>query len=147
MITDWLDKFKRHWVEKNLAGVRTLFTEDVEYWETPYKRIDGVDNVVDEWRAVLSQSSISIDTKVVVDDNNAHVVKWKLTYTMDGSDHSWSGLYLVRLSAEDRCYYFYQVGEKKDPRKDGNLKGKSSIGDTFSIAKTRKKVNKRTGSR
>lgn len=35
------------------------------------------------------------------------------------------------------------VPKKKNPRKDGTLKGKSSIGDTSSVAKKTKKVNNR----
>lgn len=37
--------------------------------------------------------------------------------------------------------------KKKNPRKDGTLKGKSSIGDTSSIAKKSKKVNNRKGTK
>lgn len=35
------------------------------------------------------------------------------------------------------------IPKKKNPRKDGTLKGKSSIGDTSSVAKKTKKVNNR----
>ena len=41
----------------------------------------------------------------------------------------------------------YIPNKKKNPRKDETLKGKSSIGDTFNIAKKAEKVNTNSGAR
>ena len=39
------------------------------------------------------------------------------------------------------------IPQKKNPRKDGHLKGNSSIGDTFSVAKKSKKVNRKSNNK
>lgn len=39
MIEAWLNKFKTRWETKNVELILDLFSDDVEYWETPYQKI------------------------------------------------------------------------------------------------------------
>ena len=45
MIDHWLQKFKSGWIEKDVDKVMDLFSNDVEYWENPYKQLAGKDAI------------------------------------------------------------------------------------------------------
>lgn len=114
MINEWLDRFKDAWVSKDVERVLSLFTDDVVYWETPYKQLQGKDALREEWNAVLSQQSINLDFEVFSSMEDRHTVVWKLTYVgADNMQQNWSGIYLIELDGSGQCRYFHQTGEKR----------------------------------
>lgn len=113
MIDDWLNKFKNNWINKNVEGILDLFAENVEYWETPYKKLLGKELIYNEWQAVHLQHDIELDFSVYSTDKKRHAILWKLSYKdADYKRSEWAGTYLVELDDTMRCTYFYQVGEK-----------------------------------
>lgn len=112
-ITEWLKEFKNSWEAKDIGAVLELFSDDVEYWETPFKKLSSKDELRHEWSAILDQENISISTDLFATEGSIYVVKWHLSYEKDQEQSEWAGIYLVELNDEGKCEYFHQTGEKK----------------------------------
>lgn len=113
-IDKWLDDFCKTWKSQDVDKVLALFTDDVEYWETPFQMFDAKGNVAAAWELVKNQKDIQIVTKVFVSLDSRHTVSWDLRYkNANGEESHWAGVYLITLNKEGLCEYFYQVGEKE----------------------------------
>lgn len=113
MINKWLDTFKDGWVTKNIDQVLGLFTDDVEYWETPYKQVENKGTLRQEWEGILEQEDIQLKLEVYSSFGNKHTVIWDLSYKNGGSLKEWAGTYLIELDDAGLCIYFHQTGEKR----------------------------------
>lgn len=111
MIEVWIEEFKKAWLAKNIRAVTNLFTEDVEYWETPFQKIAPRD-LNETWKAVLDQENISLVVEPIVSDGLHHTLRWEVAYERGGDAFQWAGVYIIELSDEGKCNYFYQVGEQ-----------------------------------
>ena len=113
-IQSWLDAFRQAWIAGDVEGVLSLFTPDIEYWETPYVRLDSLEAVAEEWQGVRKQSAIELDMKVFASAEHSHSVIWGLSYiNASGEAKHWAGTYLIRLNEAGKCTYFHQAGEPK----------------------------------
>ena len=63
-----------------------LFSDDVEYWETPFQRLGSKDELRQEWQAILGQTDIEITTEVYASEGMKHAVRWDLHYSIDTSN-------------------------------------------------------------
>jgi hypothetical protein len=70
MIQNWLDNFFTSWKIYNIDAVIGLFEDSVEYWETPYKKIDSRAELEEEWKYILSQRNIEISYKILSESEN-----------------------------------------------------------------------------
>lgn len=113
MIDTWLVDFVSYWKAKDLRGIRSLFADNVEYWETPFRRLATTDDVMQEWAGILNQENIAINTEVVMQDGSKSVIRWMLSYDRNGSHFEWVGFYIVTLQNDGRCSHFYQVGQSR----------------------------------
>lgn len=114
MIDKWLSEFKHAWIEQDIDRVIRLFVEDVEYWETPFRKLKNIEEVHDEWKAINSQANIDLSLSVYASIGGKNVVTWNLTYVdLDKNVQNWAGLYLIELNDQSKCIYFYQAGEHK----------------------------------
>ncbi len=114
LIDHWLQKFKSGWIEKDVDKVKDLFSDEVEYWENPYKQLVGKEKIRAEWEIVRSQENIQLETSVYLNRDNRHTVLWQLSYNdVQQKLSTWAGLYLIELDERGKCNYFYQVGEKQ----------------------------------
>lgn len=113
-INKWLDDFKACWVKKDILALLELFSEDLEYWETPYKCLSSKNKIVEERQAIISQQNIELSMSIFSSLENNHTVLWSLSYTTEHIGlQEWAGTYLIMLDPENKCYYFYQTGEKR----------------------------------
>lgn len=113
MIDDWLHEFKAGWIEKDVHRVLDLFVDDVEYWETPFKKLDKKIDMFNEWQVITTQSNLDINLSVYSKESNKCTVKWTLSYVdSDSATQNWAGTYLVEINDDGKCIYFYQVGER-----------------------------------
>jgi len=44
-IDDWLNKFKCSWKSKKINDVIALFSTDVIYYENPFHKLNGLDEI------------------------------------------------------------------------------------------------------
>lgn len=114
MIEAWLSRFHAAWQAHDLDTVLALFTDNVEYWETPHKLLNGKDAVRAEWQVIASQEDIQTSWQVYNSSaNDRHTVIWQLHYMQAGTLHKSSGIYLISLNGNGLCKYFYYVGEEQ----------------------------------
>lgn len=112
-INTWLLEFKDGWTQHDIEKIMCLFTNTVEYWETPYKCLHTLKDVELEWQAINNQRDIELQTTEFSSDQNSHTVLWKLEYSdNDNLIQQWAGTYLIQINAEGKCFYFHQAGEK-----------------------------------
>lgn len=115
MIEDWLNRLHSAWQSHDIDAVLGLFADDVEYWETPHKRLLGKAAVRKEWQAIFNQKDIVVSYELFNSSpNNRHAAVWHLSYTKNGTRHSSSGVYLIALNDAGLCTYFYYTGENID---------------------------------
>ncbi len=113
MIEIWLKEFSTAWIVKDLAGVLRLFGSGVEYWETPYKKLQDRTELEREWSAITGQQNVELNTQLFAKEADKYTVLWRLSYENENNEvQDWAGVYLIRLDAEGKCIYFYQTGER-----------------------------------
>ncbi|MDY6768533.1 MAG: nuclear transport factor 2 family protein, partial [Candidatus Nanohaloarchaea archaeon] len=83
-IDGWLEQFREAWISHDIDAVLDLFTDDVDYYETPFEQLEGKDEIREEWKAVLHQEDIGLSLELYASDDNRHVVQWELEYTCEG---------------------------------------------------------------
>ena len=90
-----------------------LFSDDIEYWENPYKKLASLGEIKSEWLGINNQDDIKVKTTVFLESENkdCFTVLWELSYVLNGTKNSWAGIYLIKLNPQGQCYYFYQTGE------------------------------------
>jgi ketosteroid isomerase-like protein len=106
-IQDWLQSFRKNWKRGNVEEVLQLFTDDVDYWETPSKKLD-LEELREEWKTVKEQEDIRLKFEVFSQDKNKYTVQWELSYIKDGEKSELKGVYLIKLNKEGRCEDFWQ---------------------------------------
>lgn len=112
-IKNWLQTFNNAWSSYNVDKILSLFDPDVEYWETPSKKLQSFEELRSEWREIKRQNDIELTTSIYSSCENKHTVFWKLQYTdNDNKVCLWSGTYLITLNNKGLCIYFHQTGEK-----------------------------------
>lgn len=110
----WLETFRNAWVQHDIDAVMALFTDDVEYWETPFVRVGSMEALRGEWAGVLGQRDIRLETDVYSRDGDRYAVLWRLSYSNAGGEHrQLAGTYLITLGPDGRCSYFHHTGELK----------------------------------
>ena len=112
-IETWLSEFSNAWSGHYVDKVLSLFTPDVEYWETPSKLLSSYGELRNEWNAIDRQKDITIMTRVYSSFQNKHTVVWNLRYTdQENKSCEWAGTYLISLNDSGLCSYFHQTGEE-----------------------------------
>lgn len=92
----------------------SLFSNDVSYWETPFKKLSSFAELRSEWQAIKSQTDIDITFSLFSTIDNTYSIQWDLTYTDRlSSQQHWAGVYLLKLNQVGKCTFFYQVGENQ----------------------------------
>lgn len=105
-ITQWMEAFKKAWLGKDIDAVFALLDNDVEYWESPFQMLHKQDPALREaWNEVLPLENMQLDYDIYVADEASHkyVIRWKFSHSARTS----AGVYLVTLTDQGRCSYFY----------------------------------------
>ncbi len=106
-IEAWLQGFRKNWKKGNVDRVLQLFTDDVEYWETPSEKLDPKE-LRKEWESVKEQEDIQLDFEVFSGDGEKYTVQWELSYIKDEEKNELKGVYLIKLNKEGKCEEFWQ---------------------------------------
>ncbi|HAV11371.1 MAG TPA: hypothetical protein DCX32_02400 [Candidatus Moranbacteria bacterium] len=114
-INNWLNKFKCGWEGKNIDDVLSLFSADVVYYETPFHKLNGLDEIKKEWVAIMDQNEIDLSYEVFSKDDNKYAVQWDLKYSdKEKNQLHFSGVYLIKLNEMGLCNEFRHYCEKGD---------------------------------
>lgn len=108
-INQWLDELKRAWEQHDIEAAVALFTDDVQYFETPFSKVNP-ERLHDLWSDIRG----CIDTKVTCElyavGGEKHSVIWHATWKNTvGEVQEKGGTYLVTLNDQGKCNYFYRT--------------------------------------
>ena len=112
-IDDWLNKFKYARENKNINDVLLLFSADIIYYETPFHKLNDLNEIKNEWGVIIDQNEIDLKYSVFSKDENKYTIQWDLKYfNKDGNQFHFSGVYLIKLNEIGLCYEFIHYCEK-----------------------------------
>ncbi len=107
-IDQWMEKFREKWIANDIDGVLELFTDDVDYYETPSQKLEDTEALREEWLSIKNQEDIDLSFEIYSRDENKFTVKWDLSYREDGVQNGLEGIYLIELNQENKCIEFWQ---------------------------------------
>ena len=108
-INNWLELFKKYWIDGDIESVTSLFSKDVEYFETPERKLKNIDEIKSEWAVVKNQDEIELELNLIGDIDGVYDVEWKLSHYKQGQMHKYKGIYKIRLNESGKCNYFVQI--------------------------------------
>jgi hypothetical protein len=115
----WLDAYRKAWIERDADAAAALFTEDATYAEQPYQdAFVGRESVRDYWaRVTATQSAIAMKygTPITVGDRTA--VEWWTTLENGGVPITLAGAFILTFDASGLCralreYWAFVEGTK-----------------------------------
>ncbi len=119
--TEWLDAYRKAWIERNPGAAAGLFTEDATYAEQPYQdAFVGRRGIRDYWAGVTeNQAAIEMRYGTPITVGERTVVEWWTTLTNDGVPITLAGIFILTFDASGLCrslreYWHFAEG-KKDP--------------------------------
>lgn len=107
-ISEWLENFKTCWINKDINSLMSLFTDNVEYYETPFQKLIGKEKVSEVWQEIKAQENINLELELYCSEKNKHAVKWELDFISNGQSLGYRGVYLIELDRNNTCFSFYQ---------------------------------------
>lgn len=112
-INDWLIKFKTSWENKNIEDVLSLFSSDVVYYETPFQKLNGHEEMRKEWSLIQNQNEINLIYNIFSKENDEYTVQWELKYFDEKNiQRHFAGIYLIRLNEIGQCIEFTHYCEE-----------------------------------
>jgi SnoaL-like protein len=118
---DWLERYRRAWIERDADAASRLFTEDATYREQPFEApFVGRAAIRDYWaRVTASQTSVELRYgQPVVDGSRLAVEWWANLQTSDGP-LTLAGEFLLLFAGNGECRelreYWVLTRERVEP--------------------------------
>lgn len=113
-IEQWLAELKRAWEQHDIPAAVALFSNDVEYWESPHHLVPA-NEVNALWQDIRTCLDTKVACKVYASSGNKHAVIWQASWHDDsGETYEKAGTYLVTLNDDGKCTYFYRTSIAKE---------------------------------
>jgi SnoaL-like domain len=116
-LADWIEGYRRAWVERDPQAAAALFTEDASYRSSPFVEPNlGQEGVVAYWTGATStQADVEVEMGEPLVDGNHAAVEWWTRMRADGDEITLVGCLLLRFAADGRCedlreYWNYESG-------------------------------------
>jgi len=116
-LADWIEGYRRAWVERDPQAAAALFTEDASYRSSPFVEPNlGQEGVVAYWTGATStQAEVEVEMGEPLVDGNHAAVEWWTRMRADGDEITLVGCLLLRFAADGRCedlreYWNYERG-------------------------------------
>jgi uncharacterized protein (TIGR02246 family) len=103
--SDWLERYRRAWVERDADAASQLFTEDALYREQPFQPpFAGRAAIRDYWSTVTaSQTSVELRYGRAVVDGRRVAVEWWANLQTDGGPLTLAGEFLLSFAESGHC--------------------------------------------
>lgn len=79
-IEQFMAAYKRVWENMDSEGFSELFTEDGEYWNTPFQAQKTPEERKTYWDRIKLQEDIELRYEVLATSENGGVAHWNVTY-------------------------------------------------------------------
>jgi hypothetical protein len=124
---DWLERYRRAWIERDADAAKRLFTEDATYREQPFQApFVGREAIRDYWaRVTASQTSVELRYgQPIVDGRRLAVEWWANLQTSDGP-LTLAGEFLLLFADSGECRelreYWVLARERVEPPHEWGL--------------------------
>ena len=121
-LDEWVEGYRRAWVERDTDAVTRLFTEDGTYraniFEEPFR---GRSGVADYWNSVTAvQSDVRVRMGRPFADGDRVAVEFWTNMKVNGEEVTLPGCLLLDMTADGLCrrlreYWHYQPGTFDPP--------------------------------
>lgn len=120
--TDWLDRYRRAWIERDADAAADLFTDDALYREGPFEEpFRGRTAIREYWFTVTRpQSGVELQYGTPVVQGNRVAVEWWASFSKDGAPVTLAGEFLLVFADDGRCrelreYWAFTEGKIAPP--------------------------------
>lgn len=115
---EWLRKLGEAWCEGDAQKAASLFSKNVEYYESVLGLpCENWNKVLDLWKAVPNnQRDVTFSFELVAEADSLAVANWKVSRTLLPANKKQiiDGIFIVKLNDENLCSYFKQWRTVKD---------------------------------
>jgi hypothetical protein len=103
--SDWLERYRRAWIERDADAASQLFTEDALYREQPFQpAFVGRKAIRDYWSTVTaSQKSVELRYGRAVVDGQRVAVEWWANLQTDNGPLTLAGEFLLSFADSGQC--------------------------------------------
>ncbi len=122
-LQEWLDAYGRAWESRDPDAAAALFTEDVEYYETPFgEPARGRTGVRDYWAtATANQRDVVFRHQTLAVTPELGVARWNAGITRAGSGIRvrLDGIFVLAFAADGLCCELREWWHRsEEPRQD-----------------------------
>jgi uncharacterized protein (TIGR02246 family) len=102
---DWLERYRRAWIERDAEAAGALFTGDATYREQPFQApFVGRDAIREYWsRVTASQTSVELRYGNAIVDGPRLAVEWWANLQTDTGPLTLAGEFLLRFADSGEC--------------------------------------------
>jgi hypothetical protein len=108
----WLTKLGKAWEDRDPQAAASLFSENVQYYESPFGQVCADwDEVLKLWLVVPhNQKDVEYQHEVVMGSDDFGLAHWKVSRTKIPSNEKelLDGVFLVSLNDQGLCTFFKQ---------------------------------------
>lgn len=109
-VSEWLNKLKEYWFNKDIESAVALFQKTTLYQETPFmKPYTTLEEINSEWQHVKNENIEYIEIKPLAIDNYTVIAQWILKQ----NNQNYDGIYEIKFNEHLECIYF-KSWEMKD---------------------------------
>lgn len=118
---EWLEKYRRAWIERDADAAAALFTEDALYREKPFEApFAGPDAIRNYWSSVTkTQQSVELRYGTPIVAGNRVAVEWWANLVNDGAPLTLAGQFYLTFAEDGRCRelreYWVLTPERVEP--------------------------------
>ena len=104
-VQEWLEGYRKAWVERDVEAAAKLFTENSQYREQPFQdAFQGAEGVRDYWaRVTATQADISLEWGNPIIDGDRTAVEWWVRLTNGGEPVTLAGSMTLLFTPDGRC--------------------------------------------
>ena len=104
-VQEWLEGYRKAWVERDAEAAAKLFTEDSPYREQPFQdAFQGAECVRDYWtRVTATQADISLEWGRPITNGDHTAVEWWVRLTNAGEPVTLAGSMTLLFAPDGRC--------------------------------------------
>lgn len=115
---EWLEAYKKAWESRKPESVLELFTEDAEYFETPFGTPStGKDKILEYWQNVpMLQRNIHFDYQIISVQNDTGYCRWQATFIREnsGAQVALDGIFQVEFAPSGSCQVFREWWHRRE---------------------------------
>ncbi len=119
---DWLERYRRAWIERDADAASRLFTQDATYREQPFQApFVGRAAIREYWSKVTaSQASVELRYGKAIVDGSRLAVEWWANLQADGAPLTLAGEFLLLFAETGECrelreYWVLSQGRVEPP--------------------------------